>query len=152
MFYQYHKQINYYYKLFGKNNVLVLPYEELRLNEVIFADKIRSFCGSLSDKALSYEPKNTAMSGLTVTLKWRINRLLLRTALNPNGLFESRRLYRDIDRFFKNLNNALPAALGSLPDKRMARYIRTYTKGMYSDSNLKTSELIGRDLQNLGYD
>lgn len=135
----YHRTVAAYYDLFGRANVHVALFEDIRDDE---SGTLRSLCGFLGVPAVPYDPQfrryNRGPSNLAVKLKtWC-------AAIGISG---------------KQLAALGPLArLGRalLPPSRAAadplsRADRDGLAAAYADSNRETARLIGRDLQAAGY-
>lgn len=74
----YHKMVIEYFTIFGKENVLVLPYEMIKKDKVTFLTKVQNFMGLTSVPTVQGKPSsNRSYSLLTAYLALIFNRFLL---------------------------------------------------------------------------
>lgn len=143
----YHWLISYYQKLFGKENVLVLPYEKISMQESDFLETLSTFTGKNNiPKNLTKKTLNKSYSGFTIWLKRWAN-ILCPTCAQPN-----RTIYQKINNYaFYQINKIIPKWLGKAFDKRFEEMIERQIEEHYAESNYITSQLIGIDLKAYGY-
>jgi hypothetical protein len=85
-FLEYHRLIGYYQDLFGAANVLVLPQELLRTQAQAFLERIGKFLNVPTIRA-EYRMVNASPSALSLSLKRRANRYVVRELYNSHPLF-----------------------------------------------------------------
>lgn len=150
----YDRLIAYYQKLFGAENVLVLPYELLVRDDVAFASKIFSFVGLAARTDLPKNRPNAATPGFLIAALRTTNKVLRSFGIaspygGPIGREEIRgRRIRTIRR----LGPKIPAALSRPFDRRMKEAIEAVAAGRFAASNQRTTELTGLDLAAYGYE
>jgi len=154
----YHRLVEVYHDLFGKDQVLVLPYEMIKTNPSEFVRRIAEHCGlqhELQEFLVGFPRVNKRLSCITQELRRLTNRALVFSQLNPAGLVESRALEVGVNRFFKFISPIagalVPRALDNWIDKRRQGYITEKFGSMFSASNKRLSYLIGIDLDKYGY-
>lgn len=82
--------MNYYTELYGKDNVLILPYEQLRTSPAEFVSKVCHFCGShYSAKTVSQlvdtpSRPNTSLSVADTAIQAKMNRIFVQ---HPENLY-----------------------------------------------------------------
>ena len=152
-YFMFHYLISMYQSVFGKENVLVLPYEMFRDEPDRFFSKLGNFSGAAIPGVLPVDDKVNAR--VNVFLESRLRYLNLFTM--EGSPYGTHPFY--MGRFFHKLGYSIR--------KRFARFVsgaaekkeRELNKkiiedavgGLYQESNLKTSELIGIDLGQYGY-
>jgi hypothetical protein len=144
--------VKHYYELFGRDKVLVLPIEQLRMDSIAFEQKIHDFCqtGYKAEKVIP--PANVAWRGATLALRRRIN-LFLKAPPNWQGDWNTlSRAYRATWKLCSFINRALPNSLHQSVETRYKRIISDRIQGYYKESNRELGKLIGIDLCVLGYD
>jgi hypothetical protein len=155
--YVYHYLIQTYYDLFGREKVLVLPYELFRAQPQVFVTEIVRFCDlpvqSEAIAALPYSQRvNVAFSPISLWLKRHLN--YLTTAPNPmngGGLFPSKRNNDRINRGLRYLDRYLPESLTNNTKAQMQALIQRTIGDRYAESNAQTQRLTGLDLKQYGY-
>lgn len=152
---QYHHLIGYYFDLFGKRNVLVLPYELLKASPVEFLEKLFAFLDI--DELLNSinfdarEKVNQALSPCQLLLKRYMNPFIERRFENAGSAF-----YNPFVRVvFGGMNRILAAfpmrALNENLSRRTQWVIDESIKYRFEESNRATGLLIGVDLSKYGY-
>jgi hypothetical protein len=150
---EYHHMIGLYQRFFGRDRVLALTYEELRRDPRDFERRVHAFSGSA---AQVYDepppPINVGSGGATLRLLRRLNWLThpnpLWVVLTPKGTITQRASRRLCD----IVNRLVPTSIQRAAEKRIVNYIAGRTHAYYRESNRITAELLGTDLQALGYD
>ncbi len=72
---KYHKLANYYAKLFGKENIKIIPYEKFRFHPQAFLEELANFMGIDSKISFPFEEKvNQSLCDATILLKRKVNR------------------------------------------------------------------------------
>ena len=152
--FEYHHLIAYYQELFGRDHVLVLPFEHLTQDATAFAARIYGFVGREPVAAAPTTKRNVSAPGILITgLRW--SNLVLR-AFGMTGPFggpitrESLRYARY--RWIERLNPRIPRVMTKRSDTRMRATIDELASGRFAESNRITSEITGLDLGALGYD
>ena len=69
---EYHRLIEDYIKLFGKERVLILPMEYLKISPNVFSDLLSSFVGVPVKLSMKNRPKNVSTKLLYVLSIWRL--------------------------------------------------------------------------------
>lgn len=149
-FYEYHRLISHYHGLFGAENVLVLPYELLLASPGDFLGRIGAFVGT-SVVVPERERDNVSLSALSLALKRRANRLLVRDALNPAPPFEREGANRRLFKAGRRLDERVPVWLLKAQERRWRQLVEDKVGDRYAGSNALTAKLTGLDLESLGY-
>ena len=154
--------IDYYQKLFGSSNVLVLPYEQFRIDPKSFVSQILAFSGIKDFTAfvetLPYRDSvNSSLSWMATLLMRTLNPLIMnRSQLNPSPLLPFQVSHPQFVSYLQELDRKLPPAIiepfnSSIKSKLMAE-ITEVVGHRYQESNAITSKLIGIDLSQYKYD
>lgn len=146
-FLEFHHLIAYYQKLFGEDDVLVLPFEHFLRSKVEFCNAIARFSGGPLVTQVNEDKERPSFGGWVTVVRHRFNLLCFRDSVNPSAWFHFPRVAKAInmtERFF-------PPVIDHYFDKKMIRYINRELEGFYVESNRKTSEITGLDLGKLGY-
>ena len=162
---KYHRVAGYYMKLYGNDNVLILPYEQFKLDPNVFIKTIDQFIGNpaLTDEAIADLPfskkiNTIGLAGLNLELRRILNMLrqngMLPDHINFSGVInesqaggtgQSGVFLRAMVRFFSQLmENAF--------ENRLKRKIEINAAGKFAESNRKLESLIGKKLSQYGYE
>lgn len=144
--FKYDRLISYLHETFGTENVLVLPLEMTRSPD--FLPRLYTFLGRPMPEALPEtmsETTRTSRKGDLVFLR-HFNKLITPSPPHSGSLLR-RALY--------GANILLSAVVpDTLYQAKRRKIMATYEReieGLYTDSNLRTSDLIGIDLAEFGY-
>jgi sulfotransferase family protein len=156
--FEYEHLIRYYHSLYGRERVLVLPYEELARDGRGFVERIAAFAGRpIPDEVLDRLPygvrSNRSPSALSVAaLRW-VNRVTPRSELHPAPVIESRAAWRLAQRLKQQdlLNTPRTAPLVADAEARLRGRVDRAVGRRYAESNRRTAELTGLDLASYGW-
>jgi hypothetical protein len=151
--------IEYYQGLFGKENMLVLAYEQFLQEPEDFARKIFAHIGREDDfetckDAIKFSSRaNTSHSLTNLNIERLWTRFMVSNNFNYGGLsIETGKSWLErIDRLDKR-EKYLPGFLKIRSEEKARRLIKNRTKGVFNKSNRRTSQLTNLDLEALGYD
>ena len=149
-FLEYHRLIGYYQELFGVSNVLVLPYELLQKRPHVFLERIGEFLGVPSVNA-ECRRVHVSQSSLTFSLKRRMNRYVVRDALNPAAPFAFDGSNEALLRLCDKVDGRIPVLLREGHERRLRRLAEQEVGTRYAPSNALTGKLTGIDLRAFGY-
>lgn len=157
-YFDYHRLVKFYLDLFGKTNVLVLPYEMFRNDPKKFILKINQFSrvadrkGSVDNFPFS-SLENAALQGVSIALKRHLNRITgRRDSQHPGVLFPvSRQRELIIEQFLIRLGSIVPRSLQTFLAQRLKEHIFEEVGDRYQHSNHILSEITGIDLKKYGY-
>ena len=158
-YFQYHLLIGYYNKLFGADNVLALPYEELVRDRRSFLTKIGEFSGNPVPEEVLAEMtdakrRNPAQSALVLGATRVLNRFGPRSELNPAPLMESMLVHGAATKMRKKLDPANLRAtrgLAERSERSLKQAVAEAVGDRYVESNRITAELLGVDLAAYGW-
>jgi hypothetical protein len=141
---KYHLLIQYYESIYGKKNVLVLPFELFVNEPKNFIHRIISLCerGEVRKKidSLQYnKKKNESQNGITLSIERQLNKLFARDRINPGALFPSRAVNKRIKKILRMVGSAT-ANDGGIIEKYLRSEIKKHTKNFYRKSNNKLTE------------
>jgi hypothetical protein len=152
-YFKYHGLIEYYIKLFGRENVLVLLYEQFTRQPSDFVTPIIRFAGAREVENLPYDEHiHQALTGTQVAMKQRLNFIAAYDSINPTVLIRSSGVKRRVDRLIRRIDGLLPASMKKSMDARMKDKIREMVGNRYSESNRRVGELLDLDMKSYGYD
>ena len=148
---EYDLLITYYQKLFGADKVLVLPFELTKKQPKNVLNKICSFAETKEiTKDLDYPARNVGLKAGTLAIKRRLNHIVKQPTLG--GLQRSFNL-RLIDKISKGIDHLpLLNKIHERVEKSWIQFLYEYIGDYFHLSNQRTSELIGIELADLGYD
>jgi hypothetical protein len=158
-YFQYHLLIGYYNELFGADNVLPLPYEELVRDRRSFLTKIGEFSGNPVPEEVLAEMtdakrRNPAQSALVLGATRVLNRFGPRSELNPAPLMESMLVHGAATKMRKKLDPAnlqVTRGLAERSEQSLKRAVAEAVDERYVESNRITAELLGVDLAAYGW-
>ncbi|TVQ43810.1 MAG: hypothetical protein EA365_11595 [Gloeocapsa sp. DLM2.Bin57] len=152
--YKYDQIIEYYQTKFGKNNVLFLPFEVFVKNKKECLIKIINFVeidANIKEIEILANEKyiNEKLKSGTIEIKRIMNRIFYQ----PYKIGKEQLIRRKIvTKLTPLVQNLIPERMHVQAEKRLKGIIEEYCQDMYKESNQKTSELIGYNLSDLGYD
>lgn len=149
-FLEYHRLIGHYAKLFGRENVLVLPYEMLKDDPTRFFGQIGTFL-EVEVSPPEYEANNVSSSTLALSVNRHINRHFIRDNLNPAPAFAPRTSNAELMRGIVKLDSMLPGSVQEVQEHRWRSFAQECTGERYAKSNALTGEITGLNLQEFGY-
>jgi len=155
-FLRYDLLVAYYQQLYGKDQVLVLPYEQFAEDGAGFLRRIFSFCqiDNAEQKIKKLPVKRKVNRGQTllnlVIERWR-NMLLVSSPFNYAGWFKptEQSLKRRIARSKKN---PFPAFMDTWFEQGFRKKVDAHCAGKFAASNRRLQELTGLDLAHYGYE
>jgi Sulfotransferase family len=154
----YDRLIRYYHSLFGRESVLVLPYEQLVRDGRGFVGTIGEFAGrAIPDEVLDALPygkrSNRAQSAFAVELSRPLNLFGGRSDLNPEPILQSKLLFS----LAKQIRRLDPSTVPVLRERaarseaELRRVVEEAVGDRYVESNRATAELSGIDLAAQGW-
>lgn len=155
-FLRYDLLVAYYQQLYGKERVLVLPYEMFKHNPQEFTRRIFVFCNmdGVEEKLKKLpfnRPVNRGQTLLNLLIeRWR-NYFFVSSPFNYAGLFKPTEasLKRRIARSKKN---SLPSFMDHWFEAGFKRKVAAHCDGQFAASNRRLQELTGIDLKSYGYE
>ena len=141
-----------YAALFGPDRVLVVAFEDLTADAATTVNRIAAFAGGRPDPDLSSARRiNRSLSGLTITLKRRLNPFIARDAANGYSTLCLPGLAARSTALFEFADRHLPAGWSRSTDARMKQKVHTDVGERYKESNRRLGAMIGIDLGERGY-
>lgn len=144
---EYHHIIDYYFNLFGRLSVLVLPFEWLRDDPNKFVNQIRVF---VDLEPLQNFPSEKVNEGYSAAL-CEFRRILNRWIVSPNQPGRYSNIERKADNMCARVNRFIPASLHKKADQKLSMKVEKIVSGFYAESNQKTEDLTRLDLKSIGY-
>ncbi len=149
--------ISHYHRLFGPENVLVLPYELFRSEPGDFIRRIITFAGATPEPGAVDELPfgvvvNRSWPAQTIVAKRYANHVL-RSRLNPWApISDRKKLGQSLKKQLIRKSRRLPRRFEESARTKMRATIAAAAADRYRESNDRTSDLIGIDLGEVGYD
>lgn len=150
---RYSTLVNRYQSLFGRENVLVLPFELFRSSPADFLERLGTFTELQIDlNSLDIEAKTHQRSMEFATYHLRsLNRFAAKTSLNNYSPLGSSGGQWLTDSAVKILDGLTPGGLNRSMTNKMKKTIETWSGDQFKEDNQKLSELMGMDLSEFGY-
>ena len=148
--FKFHHLVRFLYGLYGRERVLILPYELLKLNPGMYLDRIMTFTGS-EDATFTpdAQSRNVGLNGLEVRGTAWLNRRFATDHPLPRPSIRGRARLIQILRY---LCKYAPEDLASRLMTQLEKQIESHVGNRYADSNLCLQQLTGLDLASYGYD
>lgn len=152
---EYHRLLKLYIDLFGRENVLILPYEFLKSNRIEYLKSVLNFLDIDYLKSTVSEREgivvNRSLKPSVLSIKKRINPFILQ-----NHMHVGSRFYKNYLSFLYRgmawIINEMPTkTLDQQIKKKQIKLIREVIGNKYVKSNLETAKITGIDLGSLGY-
>jgi hypothetical protein len=155
-FLRYDGLVAYYQQLYGKENVLVLPYEQFSRNSNEFLSSVYTFSGAedFQDRLAKLPVSrkiNTNQTLANLQLQRLKNYFLLSGPFNYSGLFTSTET-RLNQRIARSKRNPLPSFTDNWFEDGFRDTVEKYCQGEFAGSNARLAEISGLDLQQYGYE
>lgn len=153
-YYKYHRLIEEYQRLLGREHVLALPYEMFRREPARFLGKVEQFAGlepllhvpSSADVRVNRGHSPAGIFGVRL-----VNRMFRRNDLNPTPFFDYPEIARRGRRFVRAVDRHLPLRMGRMFEHRQRTAVERFAGDRYGESNACASRLIGLDLREWDY-
>ena len=150
--------VKYYYKLFGKDKVLVLPYELFQEDAKAFCQEICKFTGTKVIEELAFQTRtNRRISTLSSIFLRQSNKLFAKSHFNPSALSLKKAKAGDGEgrgNSYKKIlavDSVIPRPIHKLFDNRLKKIIEAEIGDRYLNSNQELSKLINYELSDYGY-
>lgn len=155
-FLRYDLLVAYYQQLYGKDQVLVLPYELFADDGAGFLRKIFDFCAiENAEEKIKKLPINRKVNrGQTLVNllieRWR-NYFFLSTPFNYAGLFKPTEAGLK-KRIARSKNNPFPSFMDNWFESRFKQKVDAQCAGQFAESNRQLQKITGLDLKKYGYE
>lgn len=152
-FINYNHLVREYYNLFGKQNVLVLPYEMFKSSPKTFVNKLAQFI----DKPILVEEKrfktfHNQRKGHAVMYYFRwLNHFRKYYSMNNYSEWSNKYTRLIANKAIQVLIKITPDFINNQIKNYLKKYIKDWTSNRYEEANQELSELIGIDLSEYGY-
>ncbi len=145
---EYDLPIAYYQKLFGNNNVLVLPMELLKTNSKLLIQTILEFVGLTGNGNYQTSAQNVGFKAGTLAIRRHLNVICGQSA----EVYGSRVLWRTGEKLSEAIDRYFPKNWQDRAEQKLKQSIAEIVGNAFHESNQKTSQLIDIDLSEFSYD
>lgn len=150
-FYEFDRLVAHYQALFGRERVLVLPFETLRADPAAFLSRVATFCGQPAVAEAGARRVNAARPLLMQAAQRPLNFLFYHNELSPGALAHIPRFHKRYARLLPVWRALSPAPLERRLDARLRARIDRVVGDRYAASNARLQGLTGEPLGALGY-
>jgi hypothetical protein len=150
----YDRIIRCYYRLFGRDHVLVLAYEQFKSSAVEFLRSITVFSGAHAEKiALPLcKIENRSLADASLSARRWLNRVAtVPSSLNQQSVFHTESIARVLAGASNALAWSLPAGIHERATRKLQAQVAAATLGRYGSTNRAVIELTALPLAELGY-
>jgi len=156
--FMYHRLIHYYQAIFGRDRVLVLPYELFNQDSADYVSRIIAFASQQPrhvspDVLPARNWSNRSITGFELLIRRLMNFTVgSRNSINQFSLLPLKKKHTDsLFEEIQKLRPIIPASLSRAIMTSLETKVSGLVGSRYCESNRLTSELIGIDLAQLGY-
>jgi len=146
-FYEYHKLIEYYHSRWGREKILVLPYELLVQKPLDFYNTIASFVGAKNAPSIPSDRVRISKGSFSVSVERQMNRLFYRSNVNPSAPFKISKMKGIV----RVMNRVTPNWLNRLIKIDIQKQIPLDVMKRYASSNKITESYSNFQLSDFGY-
>jgi hypothetical protein len=145
----YHYLVREYINTFGRENVMIEPFERFRQDAKDFAKRLAAFVGRKESlEMLKVAPERVSKPPLQIALERQYNRYFYYNRLNPGGLIRAVRF-----RKFLGVSSVItPNFVQNYIRGYEADFVKQWARGKFGASNRALCSLTGIDLSVFGYD
>ena len=147
-FLEYDLLISYYQQLFGKENVLVLPFELLKRDRELFLQKLSDFSSLALIPDTERKAHNVGFKGATVELRRKLNYFFQSDDFGGGKLPLNWRVAQKISTTFDRI---VPQPIHDRAEGYLKECIDEAVGDSFAKSNHRTSQLIDTNLLDFGY-
>lgn len=137
-----------YQNLFGPENILVIPFEFLRKDQVEFFNKIYQFVGNQLQEINSNNYKNVGLKGGRLALLRNLNKTI---PLSRNNRKLRQKIFSFNYKIAQLAAPIFPEQFNESIETKLKTYVEDTVGDYYQTSNQNTSKLIGIDLSQFKY-
>ena len=150
-YFKYDRLIDWYYRLFGHEKVLVLLYEVFRESPQRFVNQIISFSGARETVDLKFDAKeNVSLQATACAVKRRLNPFITRDFVNGHSILYVPGLWGLLNPVLRTISSVVPDWINEGFERRLRAEVDAIAD-QYRESNRATSQLTGLDLASYGY-
>ncbi|MHB1557483.1 MAG: sulfotransferase [Isosphaeraceae bacterium] len=145
---EYDRIVAHYQKLFGRENVHVLPMEWLQKDPTAYVQSILEFCRCPGRVESLAQARHVGQSAIALTFRRPLNRLFTANPLSPKpsiGL-------RILNKLTRIVNRLAPRSWSTPIERRWKEQVARRYTGRFAESNRRLADLTGLDLAALGYE
>lgn len=150
-FFCYDQLIEYYTSIFGKNNVLALPYELMQADQATFARRVCQHVGHAGIVSVRRTSTNLRRPLLMQAFQRQVNRRLTINQLSLCGHINVPGAWQAVAYLRPLFDRVTPTWLENRWEARIQRAVAGAIRDRYAGSNTRTSALLETDLSAYGY-
>lgn len=145
----YDRAVSFYHRIFGKDNVLVLPYELLKVDRAAYFSKLARFIGVEIDlDRINDQPVHRSVGATANLCRYATNRIK-----TPHPLSNRPSQWgRLVDRGIFGIDKLIPRQVDRAVEAMIHNRIGERYKGLFRDSNIELKTITRLDLPSLGYE
>ena len=156
--FEYHHLVSHYIELFGRENVLCIPFEVLVTKSNLFVNTILDFVklSTLNRKNvlenIDYKPINESLNHKQIILKRYFNPFINHHQKDIAGTYNfgvAKFLYSVLNRLLQNVVTQQQSK--KFKKRQETLILKRLGKGYFNESNKKLQEFLSFDLQGLGW-
>lgn len=148
---EYNFLIEYYQNVFGEKNVLVLPFELLKMDQLTVANRIIRFAGSKGTfENIQTPARNVGFKGATFAIRRILN--VFCAPFDSYGGSNIPLTWRIANKLSFFTDRLLPQYIHERGGQKLEHLISEGVGDFFRESNQRTSNMIGINLTDLGYD
>ena len=148
-FLEYDRVVGYYQKIYGRDNVLVLPMEMLQRDREGYVRSMLEFCQCSGRIEHLSSPKRVGLSAAALEVRRWLNRLSPSNPLTPPPSTLTQRVVFKLGRA---VNRLAPKSFSAPLDRSWKDIVARRYNGMFRESNRRLADLTGIDFAALGYE
>ncbi len=145
---EYDRMVGYYQALYGRENVLVMPFERLRSDATGYIRAILEFCRCPGRIERPASAKHVGLSAPALAVRRRLNPLVKINPLSPHWS----RSHELINRICVRIDKITRGQRSAVLERRWEGVVARRYEGVFRDSNRRLSESTGIDFGALGYE
>lgn len=151
---EYHRLVGSYQELFGKRNVLVLPYELFRSSHTAFLSHLGAFVGcdlEVPDDAFAERINLRNQTAADYHMRF-LGRFRRHTSINDFSPWATPLTMRAAGWLLRACRRIVPERLNTGTKEAIRQEIATWAQGRFSRSNVELTRITGTDFSMFGYD
>lgn len=149
----YHELVQYYQNLFGKPNVLALPFELFRSEPHQFIERFSGFVDrKIEVNPESFKKRHNASKQYYAKMQWR-NLTKYRTSNSLNSYSTKNRIpiKKTLNRLVPVAGEWIPKSWNQRVENEVKAFIEKWCDGRFTESNQRLSVGVDMDLNQYGY-
>jgi hypothetical protein len=146
---EYDRVVSYYQKLYGRENVHILPMELLQKDPKGYVQSLLQFCQCSGRIERLSKPRRVGYSAVPLTIRRKLNPWV---QINPLAPWPSTWGQRAVIKLCRVIDRLTPQTWNAPLERRWKETIERRYEGRFRESNRRLADLTGIDLAALGYE